>query len=387
MARVAGAGIERRRNLYREIEASEGRHLVGIVGPRGAGKTVLLKQMAAAQADAVYISVDTLERETDLFEVVKEMVEHYRFTTFLLDEVHYLPGVNGFLKRIYDFLQVRVIFTSSVALEMEGSAHDLSRRVRLYRLDYFSFREYLEFRHGERLERLGLDDLLAGNIPAAHLRAGSHFVKYISGGLLPFSIEEPEPLPLLSGTLEKIIERDIPKTMRLHLDEIDLLRKMLRFISRSSVDGINYSTLSANLGITKYKAEQYAAAFESAFVLQRIFPAGMNVVREPKVLLVPPARLLERPLDEVIGALREEFFALAMRQAGLELRYLKSTRGQKTPDFLLVHKGERIAMEIGGKGKGRSQFKGVIADRKIVLGQDIAPAPGRLPLHLAGFLV
>ncbi|MGC9452774.1 MAG: AAA family ATPase [Oceanipulchritudo sp.] len=293
------------------------------------------------------------------------MAQHYRFTTFLLDEVHYLPGANGFLKRIYDFLQVRVIFTSSVALEMEASAHDLARRVRLYRLDYFSFREYLEFRQGERLERLGLDDLLAENIPPEHLRAGTHFVKYISGGLLPFSIEEPDPLPL---------------------DEIDLLRKMLRFISRSPVDGINYSTLSANLGITKYKAEQYAAAFESAFVLQRVFPAGMNVVREPKVLLVPPARLLEGPLDEVIGALREEFFALAMRQAGLELRYLKSTRGQKTPDFLLVHKGERIAMEIGGKGKGRSQFKGVTADRKIVLGQDIAPAPGRIPLHLAGFL-
>jgi predicted AAA+ superfamily ATPase len=109
--------------------------------------------------------------------VVKEMAQHYRFTTFLLDEVHYLPGANGFLKRIYDFLQVRVIFTSSVALEMEASAHDLARRVRLYRLDYFSFREYLEFRQGERLERLGLDDLLAENIPPEHLRAGTHFVK------------------------------------------------------------------------------------------------------------------------------------------------------------------------------------------------------------------
>ncbi|MEI6339226.1 MAG: hypothetical protein WCQ57_11680 [Verrucomicrobiota bacterium] len=164
------------------------------------------------------------------------------------------------------------------------------------------------------------------------------------------------------------------------------MRKLLAFIGRSAVDGINYSSLSSNLGITKYKAEHYADALEKAFVLQRIFPAGTNLLREPKVLLVPPVRLLHLPIEQATGGLREDFFALAMRQGGIPVHYLKSTRGKKTPVFLIRHHGQEIALEIGGKGKGRSQFKGITTDRKIVLAPDIAPQPDRLPLHLIGFL-
>jgi len=133
--------------------------------------------------------------------------------------------------------------------------------------------------------------------------------------------------------------------------------------------------LNFNLGITKYKAKQYADPFETAFVFMRIFPAGTNVLREPKVLLVPPVRLLHRTPDEAAGGLREDFFALALRQAGIPLHYLKSTLGEKMPDFLVEYRDSRIAFEIGGRGKGRSQFKGVKADRKIIL----APMLPRLP--------
>jgi len=91
-------------------------------------------------------------------------------------------------------------------------------------------------------------------------------------------------------------------------------------------------------------------------------------------------------MEQAAGGLREDFFALAMRQAGIAAHYLKGPRGQKTPDFLIHHAGQDIALEIGGKGKGCSQFKGIRADRKIVLAPDIAPQPDRLPLHLVGFL-
>jgi predicted AAA+ superfamily ATPase len=386
LAVAEGRRLLKRRELYGQLRAQQGRHFIGIAGPRGAGKSVLLKQWAASDGEAIYLSADTLGPGADLFAVVKGLSENYRFRLFLVDEVHFLPGATAALKQIYDFLEVRVIFTSSVAVALQSSAHDLARRVRLYHLDYFSLREYLSFCRGEDLPALSFEALLKAEIPAAHLRAGAHFAGYLAGGLLPFALDEPEPLPLLAGTLDKIIERDIPATLRLHLDEIPILRKVLDFIGRSGVDGINYSSLAANLGITKYKAEQYSAAFESAFVLRRIFPAGTNLLREPKVLLVPPLRLLYRPPDAAAGGLREDFFALAMRMAGIKIHYLKTTRGGKTPDFLVEHAGLRLVFEIGGRGKGRSQFKGTNADRKIILAPDIAPSAERLPLHLIGML-
>jgi len=382
-----GRQMSAHRPLFEVLRQEQGRHLTGIVGPRGAGKTVLLKQMAALDQEAFYLSVDTLEDGADLFEVVRELSGRYRFRRFLLDEIHFLKSAMGDLKKIHDFLpDLRVTFTGSVALAIHDSAHDLARRVRIHALEYFSFREFLAFRHGESLEKIPLDDLLSGNFPAAHLRASRHFPGYLAGGLLPFSLEEPDPLPLLRGTVAKIISRDIPTTRPLRIDELPVLEKFLAFIGKSQVDGINYTSLSKNLGITKYKAEQYCGAFEQAFLLQRLFPAGTNVLREPKILLMPPLRLLHRPLDEAAGGLREDFFAMAMRQAGVAIEYLKSTTGQKTPDFLIEHEGRKIVFEIGGKGKGRSQFKGVKADQKIILSQGTANSPGRIPLEMAGFL-
>ena len=90
------------------------------------------------------------------------------------------------------------------------------------------------------------------------------------------------------------------------------------------------------------------------------------------------------------GALREEFTAFAVEQHGVSLRYAKSTRGAKTPDYLIEIDGTPIVIEVGGPGKGRSQFKNVEYERKVIV-HDGEPAPAgssgvrRVPLHALGF--
>ena len=63
---------------------------------------------------------------------------------------------------------------------------------------------------------------------------------------------------------------------------------------RAPIDGINYTSLSRNLGITRFKAERYVRALERAFLLRQAFPAGANVLREPKVFMEPPYRPTRR---------------------------------------------------------------------------------------------
>jgi hypothetical protein len=99
-----------------------------------------------------------------------------------------------------------------------------------------------------------------------------------------------------------------------------------------------------------------------------------------------PYRLLFGENERTVGGLREDFFAEMMEAAGLHFDYLKSTRGKKTPDFLTSSGKERIVLEIGGKGKGRSQFKGITTDRKIILSAEDRIDELRRPLHLLGFL-
>lgn len=386
LAKSNGQTFPHKRFLFNQLTDHQGKHFVGIAGARGTGKTVLLRQYALSHDEAFYLSADTLERDDDIWEIIRDLNEHYGYQTFLLDEIHFLPNANALLKRLFDFLDLRVIFTSSVSLAMQDSAYDLSRRVKLLELRSFSFREYLSFAHKLTLPALTLEKIITKKWTPEHIRAGQFFDAYLEGGMLPFSLDEPQPLTLLKNTVEKVIMRDIPSVARLLVEELDKIGLLLRFVGRSEIDGINYSCLSRNLGITKYKAEQYVSLLERAFILHQVFPAGTNVLREPKVLMVPPCRLLYRETCEAIGGLREDYFAEAMQLAGLKFCYLKSTRGAKTPDFLIAEASDKLVVEIGGPGKGRSQFKGVKVDRKQVFAHIPTPSGHQIPLFMLGFL-
>lgn len=388
LAKVEGGKYERKRYSFGSISRREGRHFTGIVGPRGVGKTIILKQIASADKGSFYISLDTLAGE-NLFEIVKKLHMDLHFETFLLDEVHFVRDFDGQLKKIFDFLDVRVVFTSSVALVMLRSAYDLSRRIRLVPLLPFSFREYLWFKTGTEVAPLLLENLIEGDYSPNYTRHAFLFDDYLAGGNMPFSLEEPDPLPLLKNVRDTILSKDIPGVASLRTEEIDLIRKTLDFIGRSEVDGINYSSISRNIGITKYKAEAYLQLLEQTYVVTRVFPAGTNVLKEPKVLMTPPFRLLYRgSCREAIGGLREDFVAAMLTLSEIPFYYLKSTRGAKTPDYFFTFQGEKIVFEVGGRGKGREQFKGVKANRKVVFSHtdDLDGGAGRRPLFLLGML-
>jgi len=168
-------------------------------------------------------------------------------------------------------------------------------------------------------------------------------------------------------------------------DEVEKIEQVVRFIGLSGMDGINYSSVAQNVHVSKYKAEQYITLLERAFILHQVFPKGSNVLKEPKVVMALPYRLLYRPFSEAIGGLREDFFVEAFKALGKEIYYLKSIRGQKTPDYLIRDR-EDIIFEVGGKGKGRSQFKGMDVQRKIIFSEGYDTGAIRRPLFLAGLL-
>lgn len=377
---------KKRLGYYERVKREAGKHFIGIVGPRGAGKTVLLKQMACEQENAFYLSVDTLG-DVSLFETVKTLSDIYKVKNIFLDEVHFRKGFEGELKQIFDFLDVRVVFTSSIALAMIESAFDLSRRVNLVTMLPFSFREYLWFKNGVDLPRLSLKDIFSSKWSSEHMSYADVFEEYVKGRLYPFTLEEAEPLMLLKNILDKIIQKDIPSVAKLHTDEVQLIAKTAEFIGSSEVDGMNYTSIAKNIGITKYKAEQYVGLLKKSFILNPTFPFGTNVLKEPKILMYLPYRLLFRDYTAAVGSIREDFFVEAMEMAGIETFYLKSTRGEKTPDFLIKNENEEFIIEVGGKGKGRQQFKGITSANQFRFTHSNEAGGNRRPLFLLGYTV
>lgn len=386
IARANAADYHLKRDLFEQILNEKGNHAAGIVGPRGVGKTVLLKQLAGAIENSFYLSADILD-DDDIFTIAKSLQERLSISVLLLDEIHTARDFRKSLKKIFDFLHLRVIFTSSVSLSLFESATDLSRRVRLSWLYPFSFREFIKFKTGLELPRLTLSDIRDKKWTSHHLRQADLFDAYLHGSIMPFALEEPDVIPLLHNVVGKVISSDVPSVTPLRTNELHLMTKCLEFIGRSSVDGINYSSLSRNIGITRYKAHEYVDLLEKAFILQVVYPRGANVLIEPKVLMGLPYRLLYSPFETAIGGLREDFFIETMRMTGTTVHYLKSTRGAKTPDFLVQTDGGEIIVEIGGRSKGREQFKGMENKKKELILTHSNDTDGmRRPLFLAGFL-
>jgi len=212
------------------------------------------------------------------------------------------------------------------------------------------------------------------------------FDSYLKGGIFPFSLEEPDPLPILKNISRKVIRKDIPMVSNLRFEDIEKIEKTLSFIGRSEVDGINFSSISKNLGITKYKAEIFVKLLSQAFILNPIYPKGTNVLKEPKILMLLPFRLLYNDWDHCVGAIREDFFAEMLTMKGYTFHYLKTKRGAKTPDFLVESEKETLVIEVGGKGKGRRQFKGIKVEKKLILSHDSKSGIHQKPLSLIGFL-
>jgi len=387
LARAEAKRFPLQREAMTSLRQAHGRRFTGIIGPRGVGKTVILKQLALETERSFYGSIDTF-KDAKLFELAQTLFETQGIRTLLLDEIHYLPSFDGELKKIFDFLpDVHVVFTSSVALALQKSSVDLSRRIRLIRLLPFSFREYVRFKEGVTLPALTLDAIGRGEWTSDHLRYGYLFDAYLKGGLFPFSLTEPDPLNILRSILDTVLQRDIPNVTRVTYQDVDLIGKALAFIGRSDSDGVNPTTIARNLGIARHKAAEFIDLLSKAFVLIPVEPRGTNVLREPKILMQVPYRLLFRSLEDSIGALREDFFATAMGMAGMPFHYLKSTTGRKTPDFLLTTESGDWVVEIGGPGKGRTQFKGIRVERKMILAHDAGARRNAKPLFMAGYLV
>ncbi len=387
LAKKQGRQISQSRGLLAVLKAHRDKTLLGLCGPRGAGKTILLKQFLAIHSATLYLSVDTLPADADLFELLKSIAQSYKIKIFLLDEVHFNQNIDRHLKAIFDFLNVRVVFTSSVSLKMFTSAHDLARRAKLLSVPYFSFREYLDFKGAGDFKTISFQKILQGKTPSEYLLMERHFHNYLEGGLLPFALEVKNWKEALSNTLERIINDDLPRVSPLTMQETMLITKAVKFIGSSAVEGINPSSLGKNIGVTRYKAEQYLSLLQRAFVVQQVSPKGTNVLREPKVLLSPPYRLLFQDIKTAIGGLREDFAVEALVSSGLTVHYLKSSRGRKTPDYLVEFDKGKCVIEVGGASKGLAQFAGIsLTDTKVAFKDGPPYDTDHLPLAMLGFL-
>ena len=362
--------------------------LVGIVGARGVGKTTYLiqylKELDLPFSKKLYISADILTIPS-LFEVANAFSKEDG-EVLVIDEIHKYKDFENELKKIYDLLNLKVIFSGSSALSIDNSKADLSRRAVLYTVYGMSFREFIELKKGIILPSYSLEDILTNHIDIAYellqkFNLTLLFREYIKSGYYPFYFEDTEDYLLrLNQTVNTVIEVDIPAIFPIDYSSIQNLKKLVRLICESQPFTPNIKELLLKMDMKdNYKGlYRFLEYLNRAKILTTIKSKhkGDNIFTKPDKIYLNNTNLhYAYCTKSEIGTLREVFVTSMLIE-----KHIVQTA--KKGDFLI---DEKHILEVGGKNKGFKQIKDL--SNSYIVADDIEIGSGnKIPLWLFGFL-
>ena len=383
--KIANTSNVFKRYLFEEIDTE--RQLIGIKGARGSGKTTLLLQLLKDKnkSEVLYVSLDNLYfTNNTLYDLASEFSK--RGGKYLyIDEVHKYPNWSQEIKNIYDSIEdLKLVFTSSSALEINKGKYDLSRRAVVFDLVGLSYREFLEFKYSIKLPTISFVDIISKHEDVVELYLNDikplkYFEEYLESGYYPFFKKEGKFYhQQLAQTINLVIETDLPAIYNVDYNTVLKLKKIL-FLLGGMVPYIpNLNKLAQQVGTTRDSLLKYLHLLHNAHILKWLGrdSYGINFMNKPEKLYLDNTNIafaLTRHAD--LGTLRETFF---LNQVSV----VSTVTYPEVGDFMVD--GEYL-VEVGGKNKDYKQIAGI--NKSFIAADNMEYGNGnKIPLWLFGFL-
>jgi len=375
-----------KRAIFNDLLNSKAK-ITGLYGSRGVGKTTLLLQVLKEidLKEKLYISCDhPMFYEVTLFDFVDEFSK-YGGEVIVIDEIHKIKDFQTQIKLIYDFLDIKVYFSGSSAVEITNA--DFSRRYSMYHLPILSFREFLELSQNIKLKSYTLEEVLKNheNIVNEILdtlpnkKILKFFQEFIKVGAYPFYFEdETRYIDRIQENINTILYTDLVNVVSIDSSKIESLKKLLLNICVSNPFEISLEKLAKIVGITKPTLYKYINYLSRAELLHHIMYEAKrfkNMQKPDKLYLNNTNLFTALCINSNIGTVRETFFVSMLYKKHI-INY--SSIG----DFLV---DEKYIFEVGGKNKSFKQIKDV--KNSFLVADDIEIGFGnKIPLWLFGFL-
>lgn len=386
--RIKRISLSFKRYLFSEINWND--RLIGISGARGTGKTTMLlqqlKQKALNSDEAIFVSLDDIYfANNHLVYFAEDFVSHGGKFLFI-DEIHKYPNWSQELKNIYDNLpELRIVFTSSSALDIFRGKYDLSRRALVYTLKGLSFREYIEFSHKIIIKPLSLDEILNSSFDYIYKinkieKPLKLFGKYLQYGYYPFFIESGTSYAIkILETINTVLESDLPNIFNIDRSSVIKLKKFVYLLASMFPFKPNILKLSEKLEVTRPTLLRFLELLDRANIISLLTADtyGINYLVKPEKIFLENTNLMYafEPDRINIGTLRETFF---FNQLNVKHKLSYPKQG----DFLVDNK---YLFEIGGKNKTNKQIAG-IKNAYIAADNIEYRYENKIPLWLFGFL-
>lgn len=340
------------RYKYSEIKW-EG-HALGLVGPRGVGKSYMLLQhikRTLNTADTLYVSADHIYfSENKLVDLADEFVKMGGKHLFI-DEIHKYDGWSRELKQIIDsYSELQVVISGSSVLDIYKGMADLSRRVPIYNMQGLSFREYLQLFHSISAPTFSLDEIISGKV---EIPGVDHplplFRNYLKNGYYPFGRDIEFEMELLQ-VINQTMEVDIPQYMNANVTVGRRLKTLLMVVARSVPFKPVMTKIAELTGISRNDISDYLIYIEKAGMIAQLRgkTGGIRGLGKVEKIYLDNTNLIYTlaPDNAEIGNVRETFF---MNQT----RVLHDVISSSVSDFEIDGK----TFEIGGRKKGQKQIE------------------------------
>lgn len=357
--------------------------MIGLMGPRGIGKTTLVLQHIKEELPrktSLYVQAEDFyfasHRLVDLADEFSRLGGKYLF----IDEIHKYKDWSRELKLIYDYhSNLHVVFTGSSVLDIAKGAFDLSRRALTYEMQGLSYREYLQLFHNISFPVCTLEQLVHNevDIPKDFLPL-QHFADYLRHGYYPFGNGEDIDR-YVQQIVNTTIETDIPQYAELSAGTGRRLKRLLGIIAQIAPFKPNMTQIGRQLEMSRNNVSDLCAYLEKAGLigLLRTSTQGIRSLDKVDKIYLDNTTLiytLGAPLTE-IGTIRETFFFN-------QTRILNNVTSSPISDFIIDHK---YTFEVGGRKKKQHQLQNI--DNGYVVKDDIETGYGNIiPLWLFGML-
>lgn len=340
------------RYKYSEIKW-EG-HALGLVGPRGVGKSYMLLQhikRTLNTSDTLYVSADHIYfSENKLVDLADEFVKMGGKHLFI-DEIHKYDGWSRELKQIIDsYSELQVVISGSSVLDIYKGMADLSRRVPIYNMQGLSFREYLQLFHSISAPTFSLDEIISGKV---EIPGVDHplplFRNYLKNGYYPFGRDIEFEMELLQ-VINQTMEVDIPQYMNANVTVGRRLKALLMVVARSVPFKPVMTKIAELTGISRNDISDYLIYIEKAGMIAQLRDktGGIRGLGKVEKIYLDNTNLIYTlaPDNAEIGNVRKTFF---MNQT----RVLHDVISSSVSDFEIDGK----TFEIGGRKKGQKQIE------------------------------
>ncbi|MCC5927002.1 MAG: AAA family ATPase [Bacteroidetes bacterium] len=339
-----------RRYLYDTIAWDS--RMIGIIGPRGVGKTTLILQYIKENLNskrALYVSADDIYfAENKLIDLADD---HYKNAGdyLFIDEIHKYPDWSRELKNIFDsYPDLNIVFTGSSVLDILKGSADLSRRALIYTLQGLSFREYLKLFHHYDITAYSLEEIIRNEAKLPDIKHPLPlFNDYITRGYYPFGMETELDMRL-SQTIIQTLEVDIPHHANLNVGTSRKLKQLLGIIAESAPFKPNFSKIAEIIGVSRNSLDDYFTYMEKAGLIGqlRTQKKGIRALGKVEKVYLDNTNILFNLGREQsnAGTVRETFFFNQMR-----LKH--DIRSTDLADFSM----EGYTFEVGGKNKKQSR--------------------------------